>query len=57
MKHGFIKVCTFSPGIRVADCGFNSDRITELLDFAEDLVNIAGVFSENAAFEHKRIGL
>ncbi|MBQ9940434.1 MAG: NAD(+) synthase [Clostridia bacterium] len=46
MKHGFIKVCTFSPEIRVADCGFNSDRIIELLDFAEKAEAKIAVFPE-----------
>ena len=29
----------------------------ELLDLVEDLVHVAGIFAEDAAFEHQRVGL
>jgi NAD+ synthase (glutamine-hydrolysing) len=35
MKHGFIRVAAATPVIRVADCGYNADRIIELIEEAQ----------------------
>ncbi|MDF2906022.1 MAG: synthetase [Herbinix sp.] len=35
MKHGFIRVAAATPVIRVADCGYNTDRIIELIEEAQ----------------------
>lgn len=35
MKHGFIRVATATPIIRVADCDYNTQKIMELIDKAE----------------------
>lgn len=35
MKHGFVKAAAATPKIRVADCGYNADRIIELIGIAE----------------------
>lgn len=35
MKNGFIKVAAATPVIRLADCGYNADRIIELIREAE----------------------
>lgn len=34
MRHGFIRVAAATPLIRVADCDFNTNKITELIDEA-----------------------
>ena len=34
MKHGFIKTAAMTPKIRVADTGYNADRIIEQIDEA-----------------------
>ena len=31
MKDGFIRVAAATPDIKVADCGYNADRIIELI--------------------------
>lgn len=46
MKHGFIKVAAATPVIRVADCGYNTGRILELIDKAEEQGNKLVVFPE-----------
>lgn len=46
MKHGFIKVATATPVIRVADCGYNTGKILELIDQAQELGNKLVVFPE-----------
>lgn len=35
MKDGFIKVCAATPDIRVADCGFNTENIIDLIKSAQ----------------------
>ena len=35
MKHGFIRVAAATPVIRVADCGYNTDRIIEMIEEAQ----------------------
>ena len=35
MNHGFIRVATAVPELRVADCQFNSSKIFELIEQAE----------------------
>ncbi len=35
MKDGFIRVAAATPVIRVADCGYNTDRIIEFIDEAQ----------------------
>jgi NAD+ synthase (glutamine-hydrolysing) len=34
MKHGFLRVAAATPVIRVADCGYNTGKIMELIDIA-----------------------
>lgn len=34
MKHGFIRVAAATPVIRVADCGYNTDKIIEIIEQA-----------------------
>ncbi|HWT73792.1 MAG TPA: NAD(+) synthase [Mobilitalea sp.] len=46
MKHGFIQVAAATPIIRVADCGYNTDKIMELIDKAEEQGNKLIVFPE-----------
>lgn len=36
MKHGFIKVASATPSIRLADCAFNSSRILDLVTKASE---------------------
>ncbi len=46
MKHGFIKVAAVTPDVRVADCGFNKEKIIEAMqECAAAQVKIA-VFPE-----------
>jgi NAD+ synthase (glutamine-hydrolysing) len=35
MRHGFVRVAAATSVIRVADCGYNTDRILELIDIAQ----------------------
>jgi NAD+ synthase (glutamine-hydrolysing) len=35
MKHGFVRVAAATPVIRVADCGYNSEKIMEIINEAE----------------------
>ncbi|MBQ5933885.1 MAG: NAD(+) synthase [Lachnospiraceae bacterium] len=35
MKDGFIKIACATPDLKVADCGYNTDRIIELINEAE----------------------
>ncbi len=37
MKHGFIKVATASPDLRVADCDYNTTKIIEQIKLADSL--------------------
>lgn len=46
MKHGFIKVAAATPVIRVADCEYNTGKILELIDQAEEQGNKLVVFPE-----------
>jgi NAD+ synthase (glutamine-hydrolysing) len=46
MKHGFIKVAAATPVIRVADCGYNTGKIMELIDKASEQGNKLIVFPE-----------
>ncbi len=34
MKHGFLRVAAATPVIRVADCGYNAEKIKELIEVA-----------------------
>lgn len=36
MKHGFVRVAAATPVIRVADCGYNAEKIMELITLAEN---------------------
>ena len=36
MKDGFIKIACATPDVKVADCGYNADRIIELIKEAHD---------------------
>lgn len=36
MKHGFIRVAAATPVIRVADCGYNADKIIEFIAKAQE---------------------
>ena len=36
MTHGFIKVATATPSIKVADCKYNADRILSLVRRAHE---------------------
>ena len=36
MKDGFIKIACATPDVRVADCGYNADRIIEMITEAHD---------------------
>lgn len=46
MKHGFIRVAAATPVIRVADCGYNTGKIMELIDQAQEQGNKLIVFPE-----------
>ena len=46
MRHGFIKVAAATPVIRVADCGYNTGKIMELIDKALEQGNKLVVFPE-----------
>lgn len=46
MKHGFLKVAAATPVIRVADCNYNTDRIEEIIDIAEQQGTKLIVFPE-----------
>ena len=46
MKHGFIRVAAATPVIRVADCGYNADKIMKLIDLAQEKENKLIVFPE-----------
>ena len=35
MRHGFVRVAVGTPAIRLADCGYNAERIYELIQRAE----------------------
>lgn len=35
MKHGFLRVAAATPVIRVADCGYNTEKIMELINIAQ----------------------
>lgn len=35
MKHGFLRVAAATPVIKVADCGYNANRIIELIEIAQ----------------------
>lgn len=46
MKHGLIRVAAATPVIRVADCEYNTGKIIELIDRAEQQGNKLVVFPE-----------
>ncbi len=46
MKHGFLRAAAATPVIRVADCGYNADRIIELITTAQKLEIKLIVFPE-----------
>jgi len=46
MRHGFIRVGAATPVIKVADCDYNTERIMELIEKAEDQGNQLIVFPE-----------
>lgn len=46
MRHGFLRVAAATPLIRVADCGYNTGKIMELIDIAEKKGNKLVVFPE-----------
>jgi NAD+ synthase (glutamine-hydrolysing) len=46
MRHGFIKVAAATPNIRVADCGYNTGKIMELIEKAKEQGNHLVVFPE-----------
>jgi len=35
MKHGFVRVAAATPVIKVADCGYNAEKIMELINLAQ----------------------
>jgi NAD+ synthase (glutamine-hydrolysing) len=46
MKHGFIRVAAATPLISVADCGYNTVKIMELINKAEEQGNKLVIFPE-----------
>jgi NAD+ synthase (glutamine-hydrolysing) len=46
MKHGFIRVAAATPVIRVADCGYNTGKILELIKEAQEQGSKLVIFPE-----------
>ena len=46
MKHGFIRVAAAIPELKVGACGYNTEKITEMIRDAEDAGVEAVVFPE-----------